>query len=160
MARDNRPLFAGIFKAMMIYCVLVWVWALALIYAWPWQKGGEWLPEFPIVAVCAPETSCAISYGKIGEARRSGQMTTLTPLTETGELALDTGTLRWRSGSGSGVIESRLADWNFQISVRYRLQDDMPVLLEYQNITGRTILYALGGALFTLIGLYLRKLRK
>jgi len=158
MAKDNRPLFVSIFKAMMIYCVLVWIWALALIYAWPWQKGGEWLPEFPIVAVCAPETSCAIPYGKIGEARHNGVLMSLTPLTDTGEIVLDYGTLNWQLGNG--VIESRYAAWNFQTTVRYRLQDDLPVLLEYQNIAGRTFLYALGGALFSLIGIYLRKLRK
>ena len=158
MAKDNRPLFASIFKAMMVYCVLVWIWALAMIYAWPWDKGGEWLPEFPIVAVCAPQTSCAIPYGKIGEARQNGQLTTLTPLTAIGEIVLDHGTLTWRGGNG--VIEARFASWNFQTTVRYRLQDDLPVLLEYQNIAGRTFLYALGGALFSLIGIYLRKLRK
>ncbi len=158
MAKDNRLLFVSIFKAMMIYCVLVWIWALALIYAWPWQKGGEWLPEFPIVAVCKPETSCAIPYGKIGEARQDGQLMSLTPLTDSGEIALDYGTLSWQRGNG--VIEARYAAWNFQTTVRYRLQEDLPVLLEYQNIAGRTFLYALGGALFSLIGIYLRKLRK
>jgi hypothetical protein len=39
--------FARVFKWLMIYCVLVWMWGLALMAAWPWEKGGEWLPAFP-----------------------------------------------------------------------------------------------------------------
>ena len=44
--------------------------------------------------------------------------------------------------------------------MRYRLDNDTPVLIEYQEIGGKVFLYAMGGAFVTLLLLYARKLAK
>ncbi len=48
---DKRGLFAKIFIALMIFTALVWVWTVAFIISWPWEKNAEWKPEFRVVAV-------------------------------------------------------------------------------------------------------------
>ena len=62
MAGGNQPgeRFTTIFSAFMVFCVLVWLWGLGLFMLWPWQKGGEWLPDFPMVGwekLCLPSVS-------------------------------------------------------------------------------------------------------
>lgn len=150
--------FSAIFRALMVYCVLVWLWGLGLFMFWPWQKGGQWLPDFPIVAVCADGSACALPYRELAAAKADGRVKSLQPAEATGETAYEMITLRWKLLPGG--IESKVSAWNFQTTVRYRLDDDMPVLVEYQEIGGKVFLYALGGALLTLSALYLNKLRK
>jgi hypothetical protein len=149
---------AGIFKAMMLFCALIWIWGLALIKIWPWQTGGEWLPEFPIVAVCSGSAVCAVPYGDLAKAKADGRLQSLEPPTESGETAYELLTLQWKRLNGG--IETKVSAWNFQTTVRYRIENDLPVLVEYQEISGKVFLLAIGGALVTLIGIYLRKLRK
>jgi len=43
--------------------------------------------------------------------------------------------------------------------VRYRIENETPVLLEYQEISAKVFLAAIAGALLSLIGIYYRKLR-
>lgn len=150
--------FAKIFKALMVFCVLVWLWGLGLIMLWPWQAGGEWLPEFPIVSVCADNSVCAIPYGELVQAKSAGKIKSLIPSSDTGEMPYGMITLQWKLLSGG--IEAKASAWNFQTTVRYRLENDMPVLVEYQEIGGRLFQVALIGALVTLIGLYLNKARR
>lgn len=150
--------FTRIFKGMMVFCALVWVWAMALIYAWPWHKGGDWLPGFPIVASCVPDTACSIPYKDLATARANGTLKSLSTIAERGELPLDFGMLSWQHRNG--LVEAKVAAWNFQTTVRYRLDNETPVLVEYQDIDASALLYALGGALFSMLGLYLRGLRK
>lgn len=149
--------FAAIFKAMMLFCGLVWLWGLALVSGWPWSKGGEWLPEFPIVAVCG-QSVCAVPYGELQQAINAGKVTSLTLPGESGETAYEMISLAWKQRNGQ--IETRASAWNFQTTVRYRIENNQPVLTEYQEISGKVFLLAIGGALFTMIGIYLRKLRK
>jgi hypothetical protein len=150
--------FTAIFSALMVFCVLVWLWGLGLFMLWPWQKGGEWLPEFPIVAVCADDSVCAVPYGELAAAQAAGKVKTLTPPTEQGETAYEMIALQWTRLSGG--VEAKASAWNFQTKVRYRIEDEKPILIEYQEIGGKVFLYAILGALVTLGILYLRKLKK
>ena len=149
--------FAGIFSAGMVFCVLVWMWGLGLYLVWPWQQGGEWLPDFPIVAVCADETVCAVPYGQLAEARAAGKIKSLLPPGESGETAYEAITLHWKRLPGG--MESKASAWNFQTTVRYRVDDELPVLVSYQEISGKIFLIALGGALLSLLFLYRNKLK-
>jgi len=153
--------FSAIFSAFMVFCVLVWLWGLGLFMLWPWQKGGQWLPEFPIVAVCASESGdqvCAVPYGELPAARAAGKVKTLQPPTPSGDTAYEMIALQWKPWSGG--IEAKASAWNFQTTVRYRLQEEQPILVEYQEIGGKVFLYAIVGALISLGLLYLRKLKK
>lgn len=155
---DPSQRFGKIFKALMVYCVLVWLWCLGLLMVWPWQKGGDWLAEFPIVAVCSDDTLCTIPYGELNQVKASGKLKTLVPPSETGDTVYNQLSVQWKRLQGG--VETKVSAWNFQTTVRYRLDNEIPVLVEYQEIGGKVFLVAIGGALLTLIGLYLRKLRR
>lgn len=150
--------FSAIFSAFMVFCVLVWLWGLGLYLFWPWQKGGDWLPDYPIAVTCADGTACALPIGQLDAARAAGQIRSLQPPVEQGETAYEMLAVRWETQGQT--LESRASAWNFQTTVRYRIDHEQPVLLEYQEISGRIFLFALGGALVSLILLYLRKLRR
>ncbi|MCE1238432.1 MAG: hypothetical protein LWW83_00695 [Azonexaceae bacterium] len=150
--------FSRIFTAFMVYCVLVWLWGLGLFMLWPWQKGGEWLPDYPVVVHCAGEQDCPIPVGKLDEARADGRLLALMPKDDTGETAYESITVQWKKVAGG--MQVKASAWNFQTTVRYRIEDDRPVLLEYQEIGGKVFLYALLGALVSLGLLYLNKRRK
>jgi hypothetical protein len=149
--------FARIFKWLMLFCALVWVWGLALMMAWPWTKGGEWLPEFPLVATCVPDTLCVIPYGELAKARADGRLQAVLPPLESGETGHEQINLSW--ANSKGLIETTASAWNFQITVRYRIENDQPVMIQYREISIKLFFYALAGALFSTIGLYLRQLR-
>ena len=155
---DPNQRFATIFKALMIFCALVWIWGLILMKYWPWQTGGEWLPAFPIVVTCADNTACALPYSEISAARKSGRIVALTPPLAAGETAYEMIALQWKPQGK--LIETKASAWNFQTTVRYRIDNEMPILVEYQEISGKVFLIAIGGALLTLIGLYLSQRRK
>jgi len=150
--------FVGIFSAFMVFCVLVWLWGLGLYMLWPWQKGGTWLPEFPMIAVCADQPVCTLPYRDLATAQASGQVISLQPPTPSGETGYEMITLQWKTLNGG--IETKASAWNFQTTVRYRIEQNQPVLVEYQEISGKVFLYAILGALVSLGLLYARKLRK
>ena len=153
---SNR--FAAIFSAFMVFCVLVWLWGLGLFMLWPWNKGGEWLPDFPIVAVCADDSICTVPQGKLQEARAAGRIKSLLPTEPVGETFHEKIAVQWKQLPGK--LEVKASAWNFQTTVRYRLDNDTPILIEYQEIGGKVFLYAMGGAFVTLLLLYARKLAK
>lgn len=157
-ANRQAARFSAIFRAFMVFCVLVWLWGLGLYLFWPWQNGGNWLPEYPIVVTCADGSACALPIGELAAARAAGRVSSVQPPAAQGETAYEMLTVRWQQQGQA--LESRASAWNFQTTVRYRIDDGQPVLLEYQEINGRIFLFALGGALISLILLYLRKLRR
>ncbi|MBL8441994.1 MAG: hypothetical protein JNK96_12335, partial [Betaproteobacteria bacterium] len=56
--------------------------------------------------------------------------------------------------------EVKASSWHFQTTVRYRIENDAPLLVAYQDVdVGRAFTYAMGAAIFMMVGLYLRKLR-
>lgn len=150
--------FAAIFSALMVFCVLVWLWGLGLFMLWPWQKGGEWLPEFPIAAVCADDRVCAVPYGELAAAQASGKVKTLQLPAPSGDTAYEMIALQWKQLPNG--VEAKASAWNFQTTVRYRIDNETPILVEYQEIGGKVFFYAIVGALISLGLLYLRKLRK
>jgi len=160
MAGNGNPgdRFTTIFSAFMIFCVMVWLWGLGLFMLWPWQKGGEWLPDFPIVATCTDDVICAIPYGELPAAKAAGKLKSLIPMENNGETAYELITLQWKLIKGG--IETKASAWNFQTTVRYRIDNEMPVLVEYQEISGKVFLFAIVGALVSTLLLYLRKLKK
>lgn len=149
--------FARIFKWLMLFCALIWVWGLALMMAWPWTKGGEWLPEYPLVATCVPDTLCVVPYGELAKARAEGRLQTVAPPLDKGETGYQQINLNW--ANSNGLIETTASAWNFQITVRYRIENEQPVMIQYREISIKLFFYALAGALFSLLGLYLRQLR-
>lgn len=149
--------FARIFKWLMLFCALVWVWGFALVMAWPWHKGGDWLPEFPLVVTCAPDKLCILPYGELAKARAEGRLQAVQPPLESGEAAYQQINVTW--DNSKGLIETTASAWNFQITVRYRIENDQPVMVQYREISIKLFFYALAGALFSTIGLFLRQLR-
>lgn len=160
MSQDKRSLFSQIFIAMMIFCGLVWIWTVALIIAWPWEKSPAWKPQFRLPAVCANGEACGVPYGQLADARAKGSLVSLQPAGDNGEVMETDGWLRWKKVSGQPwQIESTASSWHFQTTVRYRLQDDTPILVEYQDVGAKALYYGMALAAFSLLGLYLRKLR-
>ena len=162
MSEDKSGLFGQIFIAMMIFCGLVWIWTVAFIMAWPWEKNAIWKPEFRVAAVCAQGERqgevCSFPYGGLAEARQQGLIATLALPGNAGEAMEENGWLRWTQQNG--IVEAKASSWHFQTTVRYRLDGDEPVLIEYQDVSARAFYYALAAAAFSLLGIYLRKLRR
>ena len=66
--------------------------------------------------------------------------------------------LKWKKEDG--LYEVKASSWHFQTVVRYRIENDTPVLVAYQDVdVSRAFTYGIGAALFLTIGLSLRKLR-
>lgn len=136
--------FTGIFSAFMVFCVLVWLWGLGLYMLWPWQKGGEWLPDFPMVVQCQGDTACLLPYADLDAARADGRLIAPLPSATSGELTHEALSVSWQHIAGG--MQTKVAAWNFQTTVRYRIDSDRPVLVEYQEINGKLFLLALAGA--------------
>lgn len=157
MAQDKANWFRSIFLGMMIFTGLVWVWTVAFIISWPWEKNGNWKPEFRLVAVCQDKTPCGVAYGELADAKAKGLITTLVPPEPAGEVEEKLDWLKWTTSNG--VIEAKASSWHFQTVVRYKVENETPVLVEYQDVTVKAFWYGLAAGAFSLIGIYLRKLR-
>lgn len=157
MTQDKRGILAQIFLAMMIFCGLVWVWTVAFIFAWPWEKSNVWKPEFRVVAVCDKDEPCGFPYSELEDAKAKGLYKTLNPPGNAGDVMEEKGWLQWKRVDG--MIEAKSSSWHFQTTIRYRLEDDKPVLVEYQDVSAKAFYYGIAAGLFSLIGIYLRKLR-
>lgn len=161
MSDEKRGLMAQIFIAMMAFCGLVWVWTVVFILAWPWEKSGAWKAEFRLPAVCAQGEVCGVAYGQLAETKAQGKLTSLVPPEAVGELQEENNWLRWKSATGGQAwqIESTASSWHFQTTVRYRLENDTPVLVEYQEVGAKAFYYGMGLAALSLAAFYLRRLR-
>ena len=145
MSLDKHGMFAKIFLAMMIFCALVWVWTVAFIITWPWDKTSVWKPEFRVAAVCK------------AEAKSQGLFSTLVIPTDAGDVMEEMNWLKWKKTDG--VIEVKASSWHFQTTIRYTVENETPVLVEYQDVGAKALYFGMAAGLFSLIGLYLRKLR-
>lgn len=160
MSQNKRSLFSRIFIAMMIYCGLVWVWTVAFIIAWPWDKGGAWKPEFRLAAVCANGEACSLPYGKLADARAGSPPVALQSAADNGEIMEPDFWVRWKKTAAQPAqFETTASSWYFQTTVRYRLDGETPVLIESQEVNAKALYYGMAAAFFSLIGIYLRKLR-
>lgn len=161
MTAENKPLLNRIFPALMLYCVFAWLWTVAIIMAWPWEKTGEWKPDTRLPAVCANGEACSITFDKLGIALAEKTITTITPKEPIGELQEPDAWLRWKSFNDKPwQVEASLSSWHFETTVRYNIHDGRPVLVQYRHYDGGVFFYALPAAFFTLLGVYLRRLRK
>jgi hypothetical protein len=158
MSEDKRGMLAEIFIALMIFTGLVWVFTVAFIISWPWEKSTVWKPEFRVVAVCANKEPCGFAYGDLADARAKGLIASLTPADPAGDIQEEQNWLKWKIDNG--IFEVKASSWHFQTTIRYRVEDDTPVLIQYQDVAAKAFYYGVGAALFALIGIYLRKLRR
>ena len=150
--------FRALFLWLMGFTALVWVWTVALILAWPWNKDGQWAADLPLVATCAESKACAVNYGEIAAARAKGAV--LTVPADLGEFPEAETWFKWKKETGKAwQYEVARSSWHFQTTVRYKLEGDTPVLVAYRTADGNLLMYSLPLAAFTLLGLWLRKLR-
>ena len=155
---DKRGFLAKIFIALMIFSALVGVWSVAFMMSWPWDKSNEWKPEFRLIAVCANKEVCGFAYKDLADAKAKGLYTSLTPVELAGDVQEEQDWLRWKAEKG--VIEVKASSWHFQTTIRYKVENEVPILIEYQDVdVPKAFYYGIAAGLFSLLGLYLRKLR-
>jgi hypothetical protein len=155
---DKRGTLAQIFIALMIFSALVGVWSVAFMISWPWDKSSEWKPEFRLIAVCAEKEICGFAYKDLADAKAKGLYTTLTPAEPAGDLEEAQAWLKWKVEKG--MIEVKASSWHFQTTIRYKVENEVPVLVEYQDVdVARAFYYGIAAGLFSLLGIYLRKMR-
>jgi len=158
MSLDKRGMLAQIFIALMIFSALVGVWTVAFMITWPSDKSGVWKPEFRLVAICAKKEPCGLAYKDLADAKAKG-LTSLMPAEPAGDIQEEQNWLKWKIENG--IIEVKASSWHFQTTIRYTVENDVPVLLEYQDVdVPKAFYYGVAAALFSLIGIYLRKLRR
>ena len=155
---DKRGLLAKIFIALMIFSALVGVWSAAFMISWPWDKTDEWKPEFRVVAVCADKQICGFAYKDLADAKAKGLYTTLIPSESAGDLEEVQNWLQWKNQNN--IFEVKASSWHFQTTIRYTVENEVPVLVEYQDVdVAKAFYYGIAAGLFSLLGLYLRKMR-
>ena len=154
---DKRGFLAQIFIALMIFSALVGVWSVAFMISWPWDKTDEWKPEFRVVAVCADKQICGFAYKDLADAKAKGLYTTLIPSESAGDLEEVQNWLQWKNQNN--IFEVKASSWHFQTTIRYKVENDVPVLIEYQDVGAKSFYYGMAAGLFSLLGLYLRKMR-
>lgn len=126
--------------------------------SWPWDKSSEWKPEFRLIAVCAEKEICGFAYKDLADAKAKGLYTTLTPAEPAGDLEEAQDWLKWKVEKG--MIEVKASSWHFQTTIRYKVENEVPVLVEYQDVdVARAFYYGIAAGLFSLLGIYLRKMR-
>ena len=158
MVQDKRGLLAKIFIALMIFSALVGVWSIAFMISWPKEKTDVWKPEFRLVANCANKETCGFAYQDLADAEAKGLYTSLTPAEPAGDVQEEHNWLKWKIENG--IFEVKASSWHFQTTIRYTVENDMPILLDYQDVdVTRSFYYGIAAALFSMLGLYLRKLR-
>ena len=158
MVQDKRGLLAKIFIALMIFSALVGVWSIAFMISWPKEKTDVWKPEFRLVANCANKETCGFAYQDVSDAKAKGLYTSLTPAEPAGDVQEEHNWLKWKIENG--IFEVKASSWHFQTTIRYTVENDMPILLDYQDVdVTRSFYYGIAAALFSMLGLYLRKPR-
>ena len=157
---DKRSFFSQIFTTLMIFSLAVGASTGAFIYAWPWEKANpEWKPTFRLVAACGEKKeACGLAYGELADAKAKGQIAALEPTDPVGEVEEPQNWLKWKKEGD--IYEVKASSWHFQTVVRYKIENDSPVLVAYQDVdVPRAFTYGVGAALFLMVGMGLRKLR-
>lgn len=162
MTEAKTPIFfRGVFRWLMIFTVLFWVSAVALMIGWPWKTGSQWQADFPLVAVCADQSHCSVLYGELAEARAKGKIVSLVPTEPMGEAKEEQAWLRWETGKGqTWQYEVKRSSWYFETKTRYSLEGESPVLVQYRDLDSQVLILALPIAGFIMLGLRLRSLRR
>lgn len=159
--QDNRSFFSRIFTTLMIFSLAVGASTAAFIYSWPWEKNNPaWKPNYRLVAACGEKKeACGIAYGELAEARAKGQIGSLEPGEPAGEIEEALNWLKWNKNDG--IYEVKASSWHFQTVVRYKVENDAPVLVAAQDVdVAKAFTYGLAAAIVLVIGLNLRRLRQ
>jgi hypothetical protein len=152
--------FRSIFAWMMGFVALVWIWAVAIIMAWPAEKNPQWEPELRLVAHCANDEACSVPYGQLAEAKAKGVYKSLVPPEPLGEVMEADAWLSWKTAANEPwQYEVKRSSWNFQTTTRYRFDGETPVLVGLNRYDSGILLYALPAAFFSILGLFLRTMR-
>jgi hypothetical protein len=155
---DKRSFFAKIFIALMIFSALVGAWSVAFMIAWPKEKTDVWKPEFRLVAVCDNNEPCGVAYRDLADAKAKGLVKSLTPAAPNGEIQEENNWLKW--GIANGIFEVKASSWHFQTTIRYTVDNEVPILMDYQDVdVARAFYFGIAAGLFSLLGIYLRRLR-
>lgn len=48
--------------------------------------------------------------------------------------------LKWKKENG--IYEVKASSWHFQTTIRYKVEDDVPVLVEYQDVAAKAFITA------------------
>lgn len=152
--------FRTIFGWMMGFVVMTWVWSVALIMAWPWEKATPWEADFRLVATCKDNEACSVPYGQLVEAKAAGIYSELKPPEPFGETQETDAWLRWRMDPDKPwQFEVGRSSWHFETVIRYRIDDGVPKLIEVKRYDVKILLYAMPLALMMVGGMFLRSLR-
>lgn len=152
--------FRSLFGWMMGFVAMTWVWAVALIMAWPWDKSPKWEPEFRLVATCANNEACSVPYAALAEAKTQGLYSSLLPPEPAGEVQESDAWLRWKTFSDKPwQLEVARSSWNFETTLRYRFDGATPVLVEVKRYDTHILIYAIPLALMMVGGMFFRSLR-
>ncbi len=155
---DKRSSLAKVFIALMIFSALVGAWSVAFIISWPWDKSDQWKPEFRLVAQCANKETCGFAYKDLADAKAKNLYSSLTPAEPAGDIEEEQNWLKWKIEKG--IFEVKASSWHFQTTIRYTVENELPILMEYQDVdVARAFYYGIAAGLFSLLGLYLRRLR-
>lgn len=162
----TKDAFRRFFAWAMGFCLVFWVWMVAVIMAWPWDKNVQWTPDDRLVALCTAEkTACSVRYADLESAKTSGKISGLQPpadQVDTGDVQEADAWLHWEKAKDKPwQWEVKRSAWHFETIWRYRFENDgKPVLLQRRTINGDVIWYALPAAFLMILGLFLRSLRK
>jgi hypothetical protein len=155
---DKRSLFAKIFIALMIFSALVGAWSVAFMIAWPKERTDVWKPEFRLVAVCENNEPCGVFHRDLADAKAKGLVKTLIPAAPNGEVQEESNWLKW--SIANGIFEVKSSSWHFQTTIRYTVENEVPILMDYQDVdVARAFYFGIAAGLFSLLGIYLRRLR-
>ena len=155
---DKRSSLAKVFIALMIFSALVGAWSVAFIISWPWDKSDQWKPEFRLVAQCANKETCGFAYKDLADEKAKNLYSSLTPAEPAGDIEEEQNWLKWKIEKG--IFEVKASSWHFQTTIRYTVENELPILMEYQDVdVARAFYYGIAAGLFSLLGLYLRRLR-
>ncbi|MCE1181986.1 MAG: hypothetical protein LWW81_06725 [Rhodocyclales bacterium] len=157
---DKRSFFSQVFTSLMIFSLLVGVCTVAFITSWPWEKNAPtWKPEFRLAANCGDKgETCGVPYGELKAEQAAGRIKSLVPAEPAGDVEEEKNWLHWKLDNG--IYEVKSSSWHFQTVIRYKIENDVPVLVAYQDVdVARAFTYGMGAAMFMMIGLYLRRLR-
>ena len=151
-----------IYAWLLATAAFIGIWFYGLMAAWPWEPSQEWKAQYIVAAQCktaqGPE-SCTLPYGAIQVSRQEGVLLSLTDIPAFGEHADTQSWHQWRKVEGQPwEIELTWSSWDFKESVRYRIENDEPVLLEHRHVGPFLMAYAIPLALLTVGLLILRKL--
>ena len=99
-------------------------------------------------------------FSRAISCRRSGPMpaSSAAAAEPAGDIEEAQNWLKWKVDDG--IIEAKASSWHFQTTIRYKVENETPILIEYQDVGAKAFYFGVAAALFSLIGIYLRKLRR